>query len=133
MTSLVMALVLVAGAPDKAALAKADADHCTKADGTADTAQACHRACDAGLLDSCHALAKLYDLGKGVELDAKRALSILRAACAKDHAQSCFDAGKRLLQPTSGKADEKHGHAMLEKACKLGIKEACPSAPDAGG
>src|SRR6185312_9334291 len=132
MTSLVLALVLVAGGADKAALAKADAERCAKSDGTPETAQACHRACDAGQLDACHALAKLYDLGKGVELDAKRALSILRATCARDHAQSCFDAGKRLLQPKASKSEEKHGHAMMEKACRLGIKEACPSAPDGG-
>ena len=76
--------------------------------------------CDRGFGRSCHALAYLYQQGKGVKRDFKRGAALFDRACAKGDATACQELWMQANEARDGVRAAKY----RELACAAGE---CPS------
>lgn len=79
------------------------------------------RACDANHPQSCAALGKLHEGGKGVEKDPVQALRLYERACALNVGESCFALSRIQVERDEGAA----AFASRRRACDLGFAPAC--------
>ncbi|QSQ26652.1 sel1 repeat family protein [Pyxidicoccus parkwayensis] len=75
---------------------------------------------------ACSALASLYEIGQGVELDKARAASLYQRACDQDWARACTNLGwMRSFDSGAGKADGEQALQLFVRACEAGDVLAC--------
>lgn len=53
----------------------------------------------------------------------------LKAECDAGDAKSCFDLGMRVGSGEEGPKDLSRAHVLVDRACKLGLAEACEFLP----
>ncbi len=82
--------------------------------------------CSSGNAESCLYAGDLYLRSKGVPHDAEKALAFFKKSCEMNYPISCYTVGYLL---DTGKynimKDENLSTIYLDKACKLGYKQAC--------
>jgi TPR repeat protein len=90
---------------------------------------ACRQGCDQNEGRACYRLGWFYDEGQGVDQSKKRAIDLYDRACAANFAVACRALGNLYFTGDDDvKRDRKRGVAYLQKACGLGLGEACPTA-----
>jgi hypothetical protein len=92
------------------------------------------RACTGGSGLGCEAAARARATGAGAPRDPVAASRLdrsarfyLRVHCEKNHARSCLVLGRLFTTTRGGPADRGASAVFLERACKLGLREACPT------
>jgi len=84
------------------------------------------RACRMGLLEACHAAARLLSRrSKGFERDVPRALGLLNFACNHGDALGCENLAARYLSGGGVPRDHKRAAFKLKCACELDSADAC--------
>ena len=83
-------------------------------------------ACDANNGLACAKLGALYQLGKDILPDTKKALELYEKGCELGDGFSCATAGSYLLEEKKFK----EAYALFEKACKIGDSLGCQFASD---
>ena len=83
-------------------------------------------ACDANNGLACAKLGALYQLGKDIVPDGKKALELYEKGCELGDGFSCATAGSYLLEEKKFK----EAYALFEKACKIGDELGCQFASD---
>jgi TPR repeat protein len=82
-------------------------------------------ACDRGEVRSCSLLGELYEEGRGVPRDNRRAASLYEKACTGKVAQGCHYLGLRYAAGEGVPRDERRAAALFEQACKAGAAPSC--------
>ncbi len=82
--------------------------------------------CNAGNPESCLYAGALYLYSRGVPHDTSKAVSFFEKSCKMDYASGCYTIGYLLNTGRYGiMKNHDMAHSYLNKACKLGYKEAC--------
>ena len=82
--------------------------------------------CNAGNPESCLYAGALYLYSRGVPHDTSKAVSFFEKSCKMDYASGCYTIGDLLNTGRYGiMKNHDMAHSYLNKACKLGYKEAC--------
>jgi TPR repeat protein len=84
------------------------------------------RACDFGLTLGCHNYAVLVMQTGG---EKTVGATFFEQACESDHAESCFSWAMCLKEGIGVPRDPSKGDQVLQKACKLGSRNACQRLP----
>jgi uncharacterized protein len=87
----------------------------------------CTAACDAGRLESCVTLGKLYDEGKGATRDFARAAASYATACDGGHIPACVPLGHAYANGRGVLSDPARGLSLYERACAAGVADGCES------
>ena len=89
---------------------------------------ACRQSCDQNEGRACYRLGWFYDEGQGVKESKKSAVDLYDRACNANFAVACRAIGSLYFTGDDDvKQDRKRGIAYLQKACGLGLQEACPT------
>ena len=80
-------------------------------------------ACDANNGLACAKLGALYQLGKDILPDTKKALELYEKGCELDAKEACSGAGGIYVA-----TDKEKAHALLNKGCELGDGFSCATA-----
>lgn len=83
------------------------------------------RTCDAGNMEGCNELARLYDTGEGVPQDPQRALDLHLSACDSGYLEACYHVGVHYMSGTGVVLNLKQASASLRKACEGNVASAC--------
>jgi uncharacterized protein len=97
-----------------------DADRAARLFGR--SAELLQKGCDEGSARACGQIGWLHERGLGVPKDAARARRSYEAGCQGDDAASCYDLATIHL---SARADDPSVPVLLERACGLGLPQAC--------
>jgi TPR repeat protein len=86
----------------------------------------CERQCEAGDPVSCTLAGALYEKGRGVTADLRRAAELYGRACQKRDVEGCTGLGYVLSKGGDGvPADGRKAERLLDEACRAGNGRAC--------
>ncbi len=83
------------------------------------------KACNGGDHEGCKELAVLYQYGRGVAKDEKKALSLHSKACEAKNSTACYFAAELHQYGRGTKKDQAKAREYLSKACASGYRSAC--------
>ncbi|WP_240443881.1 tetratricopeptide repeat protein [Helicobacter pylori] len=83
------------------------------------------KACDLNNGRGCNGLGFLYENGRGVEKNSKKAAYLYSRACELKDGGGCGALGGLYYNGDGVKQDSKKAAALFEKTCKLGNQLAC--------
>ncbi|MBW2456220.1 MAG: sel1 repeat family protein [Deltaproteobacteria bacterium] len=81
--------------------------------------------CGAGDPASCSVLGVMYEVGRGVPQDRKRAKSLFQEACQHGNPTGCVNLGRLLDSGLGGRLDSDGAIVIFEVACHDGVGEGC--------
>lgn len=91
----------------------------------ADAAERFSRWCERGDARSCSVLGVMYEQGRGVERDPKRAVQLFGRACRQNNARACVSLGRMMHDGTAARPDPLGAATMFESACHQGELDGC--------
>jgi TPR repeat protein len=83
------------------------------------------RGCNRGQPMSCNNLAVVYEQGKGVPKDEKRAAGLYAQACDSGEMLACRNLGNAYVQGYGVSVDLRRATALFARACTGGVAKAC--------
>ena len=86
---------------------------------------ALQKACDDGNAISCFNLGLLYDEGRGVRQDYKKASELYSKACDMGYAGGCYNLGFLYNNGQGVRQDKRTAKEYFGKACDLGDQGGC--------
>ncbi|MDB4976699.1 MAG: hypothetical protein JWN48_5040, partial [Myxococcaceae bacterium] len=86
---------------------------------------ACREECDRGSLESCVALADLYQAGKGVPKDASQSFRLFRKACDEGSMAGCRGLGRAYRDGLGAPKDPTRAAQLFNRACDGAVLAAC--------
>ena len=89
------------------------------------TANLWQQACDAGEPKGCFGVGSMYEDGKGVEKNVKRAVDLYKRACDQSYAMGCYNLGLMYGNGRGVPKDLKRAADLYGRACDGGHAAAC--------
>ncbi len=81
--------------------------------------------CTSGDAGACSALGVLYELGRGVAADPRRAAKLYRMACNQGNGRGCTNLGLVLEHGVQGVPAQKQARDFYSRACDEGERSGC--------
>jgi hypothetical protein len=88
-------------------------------------AKSWQQACDAGEAKGCFGVGVMYEDGKGVTKDAKRAVDLYSRACDQSYSTACYNLGLMYGNARGVPADLKRAADLYRRACDGGNAASC--------
>jgi len=88
-------------------------------------AKSWQQACDAGESKGCFAVGVMYEDGKGVTKNAKRAVDLYKSACDQNYATACYNLGLMYGNARGVPTDLKRAADLYKRACDGGNAASC--------